>query len=87
MKNFFEKPTQVAFIETNENEPRYIAGIAYGCFITCLECGSVIEIDDLIADAAEAYPDRNPIVELPWISLNEACIGDMMFDEDGVVED
>ena len=86
MKNFFEKPTQVAFLETNEDELRYIAGIAYGCFITCLECGHVIAVDDLIADVEACSTTLKPYIELPWISLNEACIGDMMFDESGVID-
>ena len=86
MKNFFEKPTQVAFLETNEDELRYVAGLAHGCFIICLECGDVIAIDDLIADVAEKNTNLKPIVELSWISLNEACIGDMMFDENGVID-
>ena len=49
MDFYFEKPTQVKFIEKREEdeEPREIGGIAYKNEIICLECGGVIPCEDV----------------------------------------
>ena len=67
MKKFYEVPTQVKFLESEDvvDEPRWLGGIAFEDTVICGECGGVVELDD-IAD----------IVELPWVSISEEILGD-----------
>ena len=67
MKFYYEKPTQVKFLESSDvvDEPHWLGGIAYRDEIICMECGGVVECDD-VAD----------LVELPWVSVSEEVIGD-----------
>lgn len=65
MKKYFEKPTQVKFIDCFESEKRILGGIAFGDIIICGECGSTIEMDDI-----------EWLEELPWVSISEEIKGD-----------
>ena len=73
MKNFYEVPTQVKFIENADvvDDPRWIGGIAYQDYVICGECGGIIELEDI----AE-------IIELPWVDITYDIIGDDDFEED-----
>lgn len=78
MKEYFDTPMQVAFYDM-ENEG-YIGGIAYRDEIICLECGGIIKIADFIDEMKELYPTKRPIIELPWISVSDECLGDILLD-------
>lgn len=79
VKRSFDVPTQVAFYDAENN--RFIGGIGYGDEIICLECGATFEIDDYLDEIEETCPDvAFPIIVLPWVSIHESCLGDMMFD-------
>lgn len=73
MKKFYEVPTQVKFIESDDvvDEPRWIGGIAFQDYVICGECGGIIKLED-IAD----------IVELPWVDITDGIIGDGGLDDD-----
>ena len=78
VERFFDRPTQVAFLDTENNV--FIGGIADGNRIICLECGGVIEIDEYLDDIEENFPEvAFPIIELNWCSLSDECLGDAMF--------
>lgn len=66
MKKFFETPTQVAFICTNDVSKEIFYGIAYKNEIICGCCGNVLELGDY----------TEVLEELPWISLKEEIKGD-----------
>lgn len=65
----FEKPTQVKFADLFEEEEqgrrRILGGIAFGDFVICGECGSVLEMEDV--EILEVFP---------WIDISDAIIGD-----------
>ena len=63
MKKFYEVPTQVKFIESKNvvDEPRWLGGIAFGNKVICGECGSVIDLEDIV-----------DIIELSWADISEA---------------
>ena len=67
MKKFYEVPTQVKFLESENvvNEPRWLGGIAFEIKVICGECGGIVELND-IAD----------IVELPCVNISEEILGD-----------
>ena len=67
MKKFYEVPTQVKFLESENvvNEPRWLGGIAFENKVICGECGGIVELND-IAD----------IVELSWVNISEEILGD-----------
>lgn len=69
MKKFYEKPTQVRFLENEHitDEPHWIGGIAFEDKVICGECGAVIELNDIEA-----------IVELHWISISDEILGTAM---------
>ena len=78
MDYFFDRPTQVAFY--NVDDQCYDAGIADGDHIICLCCGGIICIQELLDDVEEVAPEiKKPIIELSWCSLREECLGDLMF--------
>ena len=72
IKTHFDCPTQVAFYDLDVNA--YVGGIAYGDEIICLECGGVIEIEDLIAEVREQDPDMEPFMELSWVGVSEKIL-------------
>ena len=69
---YYDNPTQVKFYDPENDD--YCAGIAYCGEIICLCCGAVLMIDDFIEEIRENY-DVEPIIDLPWVSLNEECLG------------
>ena len=72
MKKYFEKPTQVFFIEHDEfdayagspDEITFLAGIGVEDYVICGCCGSRIYTDEIY-----------DLIELPWIDINEAISG------------
>ena len=66
MKKFFEEPTQVAFICTNDLSEEVRYGIAYQNKIICGCCGNVFELRHY----------TKVLAELPWTSLEEEMKGD-----------
>jgi hypothetical protein len=70
---YYDKPTQVKFYDPENDD--YRAGIAFCGEIICLCCGAFFSIDEFVLDIQENYPMVEPIIELPWISLNEECLG------------
>lgn len=69
MKKFYEKPTQVRFLE-KEYHPHghyWIGGIAFEDKVICGECSAAIELNDIEA-----------IVELKWISISDEILGTAM---------
>ena len=74
----FERPTQVAFYNVEDN--CYDAGIAYGDEIICLCCGGTIPIDELLQEVEEEVPYvKAVIIPLDWINLRGECLGDVGF--------
>lgn len=69
MKLFYDVPTQVKFLNINEEDNSWLGGIAYGEIIICMCCGGVINIEEYLGDGGE-------IIELEWIDLNEEVVGD-----------
>lgn len=65
INKYFNEPTQVRFKDDFEEEPRWIGGIAYRDEVICMECGSTVDLEDVVE-----------IEELPWISLSEEVMGD-----------
>jgi hypothetical protein len=67
MKKFYDVPTQVKFIESDDvvDEPRWIGGIAFQDYVICGECGSIVDLKNL-AD----------IIELPWVDITDGIVGD-----------
>ena len=72
---YYDKPTQVKFYDPAINE--YCAGIAFCGEIICLCCGAVFDLNEHERIVKEDFPEiKVPIiVDLPWISLNEECLG------------
>ena len=65
---FFEKPTQVKFLDPAEHG-HWIGGIGYRDEIICGCCGSIFEVSELLED------NSNGIVQLPWIDISEEIRG------------
>jgi hypothetical protein len=66
MKFWYDNPTQVIFQdEQAAEENRNLGGIAFRNFIICMECGAVIEPEDVTM-----------IVDLPWVSVMDEVLGD-----------
>lgn len=72
---YYDKPTQVKFYDPENDD--YCAGIAYCDEIICLCCGAVFDLNEYEQEIREDFPEvKVPIiVDLPWISLNEECLG------------
>ena len=61
MKNFYEKPTQVAFIEKDDEEDRLTNyGIAFQETVICACCGGVFELAEV-----------EIVKELAWIPFKD----------------
>lgn len=84
-KDYYEKPTQVMFIDINESydreTPKIIGGIAYQDEIICGCCGSIFSIEELIEDYLDAIKvcpwlkEYEPIRSLSWIDIEDAIRG------------
>ena len=74
MKTYYERPTQVRWLDT-ENK-RWIGGIAYRDEIICGCCGSILEFDEF---------KEGEVVELDkwWVNIEEEIRGeDYDYEED-----
>jgi hypothetical protein len=67
MKFYYNVPTQVKFKMSEDvcDDTRWVGGVAYCDEVICMECGAVVECNDI----AE-------IVELPWVSVSEEIMGE-----------
>lgn len=65
MTKFFEKPTQVKFLDRDNN--RWVGGIAYHDEIICGCCGGIFEIDE--------FADHE-IVTYDWMNISDEIIGE-----------
>lgn len=73
MKNFYDVPTQVKFIESPDvvDDPHWIGGIAYKDYVICGECGGIVDLKDI-----------ENIEEFPWCDISDEIIGDDGFEAD-----
>jgi hypothetical protein len=78
MENMFQfsEPTQVKFLDINEEEVTWLGGIAYRDEIICGCCGAIINLDEFWAEwkqLKECYPDiESPLVVYAnWESIEE----------------
>lgn len=76
-KMYFEKPTQVVWIDEDNHSH---AGIAYHDEIICGCCGGIQSIEEIYEFAPEGI--ENPITELEWISIREEIGGDYLYEEE-----
>lgn len=65
MTKFFEKPTQVKFLDRDNNI--WVGGIAYHDEIICGCCGGILEIDEFA---------EHEIVTYDWMDISEEIIGE-----------
>lgn len=65
MTKFFEKPTQVKFLDRSHN--MWVGGIACHDEIICGCCGCIFKIDE--------FADHE-IVTYDWMDINEEIIGE-----------
>ena len=71
MKKFFDKPTQVLFVD---EEGTWCSGIAYHDEIICGCCGGIFDIEEVIEFAPEYV--QQPIHEYEtWIDLSDEIKG------------
>lgn len=71
MKTYFERPTQVMFLD---EEGTHQFGIAYEDYIICGCCGGIFYIDDVIADMPKGY--KQVIYEYDtWSNLSDEIYG------------
>lgn len=76
MTKYFEKPTQVVFMDPNSacNHVKWRGGIAYEDKIICGCCGNILDIAILVDMAFEF--DYDTIYEYhEWLNIEEAVIG------------
>ena len=71
IKRYFDEPTQVKY--WNGEDEGYCGGIAYKDEVICACCGAIVEISDIF-DLAEE-DGVAPIIDFPWIDLNDEVIG------------
>ena len=62
MKNWYDIPTQVKWMDEEEN---IHGGIAFGDTMVCACCGGAVPLDE-----------ANILKELEWISLDAEILGD-----------
>ena len=74
MNKYFDVPTQVAFFDyDNQDNPRYIGGIAYQDKIICGCCGGLVEIADIYEFTPEGI---TPIKEYAdWVDIDDEICG------------
>lgn len=66
-------PKQVKFYDAETDD--YMGGIMIDSeTIICGCCGALVDIDEIIEDAAEAGVE--PIIFLEWIPISDAIIGE-----------
>jgi hypothetical protein len=73
---YFKKPTQVWFMDVDENEVYYNTGIAYHDEIICGCFGDIYGIRE-IWEAADKEGLTNPIIPMSWVDLSDEISGDM----------
>lgn len=74
-KMWYEEPTQVSFIDV-DNEPYRLGGIAYRDELICGCCGAAISLEELYEEAREADIDEDKVIEvLDWFDISEAIKG------------
>ena len=73
---YYDKPTQVKFLDFDGEEPYWIGGIAYYNEVICGCCGGVFKIYELYERAEEHKYKDSPIEALIWIDINEAIKGE-----------
>ncbi len=75
-KSYFEKPTQVKFVEPHVEEVAWLAGIAYRDEVICGCCGGVFEIDEIV-ESAKDFQIESPIEVYDfWVDISDEIIGD-----------
>ena len=87
MKNFYEHPTQIMFLDLDnffdEDKPKYTGGIAYCGEIICGCCGGIFNIDELQESYDEmlnkgdipAECKKYPLIkELTWEDISEEIL-------------
>ena len=73
---YYDKPTQVKFLDFDGEEPYWIGGIAFHDVVICGCCGGVFKIYELYERAEEHKYEDSPIEALIWIDINEAIKGE-----------
>ena len=73
---YYDKPTQVKFLDFDGEEPYWIGGIAFHDVVICGCCGGTIEISELYDIAEETGFGKDPIKVLNWIDINAEIKGE-----------
>ena len=73
---YYDKPTQVKFLDFSCEEPYWIGGIAFHDVVICGCCGGTVKISDLYESAEKYKYRKSPIEALIWIDINEAIKGE-----------
>ena len=72
---YYKTPCQVRFYDVYDGIWR--GGLAYQDKILCGCCGGILNIQDIIDDAKKAAIHfDNVIVELEWIDISDAILGE-----------
>lgn len=73
---YYSHPVQVRYWDTGLK--KFVGGIAKSNYIICGCCGKVCAIAEILEEAAKhdnLHPDQ-AIIEMDWIDINEAIIGE-----------
>ena len=73
---YYDKPTQVKFLDFDGEEPYWIGGIAFHDVVICGCCGDTVEISELYERAEECGYGYSPIEALIWIDISEEIKGE-----------
>lgn len=73
---YYDKPTQVKFLDFDGEEPYWIGGIAFHDVVICGCCGDTVEISELYEKAEECGYGYSPIEALIWIDISEEIKGE-----------
>lgn len=73
---YYDKPTQVKFLDFDGGEPYWIGGIAFHDVVICGCCGDTVEISELYEKAEECGYGYSPIEALIWIDISEEIKGE-----------
>jgi hypothetical protein len=81
-ETYYDVPTQVWFFNSYgaydyTDCTEWLGGIAYRDVIICGECGGEVFIEDLFADALEAFGTDEIICPMSWCNISEAITGDL----------